>query len=270
MLDLQIFHFFWDFEKWRGKNLGWCQLPPFPARIFLPPGTFCCPWLLFPIASSSPELPSPGTSGNFWGPRAQLGAGAGAVPPPGAAAAWNQSLTLFCERQITDFGGIIRPTRWEMEKQDNFPANFPACLPPRASLPMSWGKSAPWPLWAWRSPVAAPQGRNLQERGWGEQGWSRAWFGQDGRTELHSAPRPQGEPQGPIFTPGEPSGARSKVGLGFGAEGSKVEVDAVVPFLVQDQLWKKPGACSSAPKHWRSCAEPLRAAGKVGSASERG
>lgn len=31
----------------------------------------------------------------------------------------------------------------------------------------------------------------------------------------------------------------ARLGLGFRAQGSKVEVDAVVPFLVQEQLWEK-------------------------------
>lgn len=64
----------------------------------------------------------------------------------------------------------------------------------------------------------------------------------------------------------------SRVRLRFRAESSKAEVGAVVPFMVQEQLWekKRTGAHFSAPKHWRSCDEPLKAAGKVGSASEWG
>lgn len=50
-----------------------------------------------------------------------------ASPQPACeAAVWSPSLTLFCERQITDVSDTIRPTLWEMEKQNHFSVDFSA------------------------------------------------------------------------------------------------------------------------------------------------
>lgn len=151
----------------RKKKPGLVPTPSIPCSDLPDSWNF----LLSLAAVPSPELLSPGPSRNFGGPRAQLGAAVGAVPPPGAAAAWNQSLTLFCERQITDFGGIIRPTRWEMEKQDNFPANFPACLPPFCVL---GGEISPLPSLGLEISSCTSLGRKSGGKGWEKQGWSRA------------------------------------------------------------------------------------------------
>lgn len=158
------------------------------------------------------------------------------MPLPGAAAAWNQSLTLFCERQITDFGGIIRPTRWEMEKQDNFPANFPACLPPRASLPVSWGRSAPCPCGHGEFQLL---GEEIWRKGMGRTGLEQGllWTGQEDRAPFSSsatrrAPRTH-------FHPRRAEWGSEQGGLWVQSRGSKAELGAVVPFMAQDQLWEK-------------------------------
>lgn len=86
---------------------------------------------------------------------------------------------------------------------------------------------------------------------------SSVWAGQEGRAPVSSSPTRRAprthfhprraprthfhprRPQGHIFIPGEPRGAQSKVGLGVRAGGSKAEVAAVVPSMVQEQLWEK-------------------------------